>query len=211
MRPARGDAIAVEARKGERGKDDQEVKRGDDELQERVERRAQHDRNPVHCVRASTAAERSANIFVFSGRPPSALVFFPLPVSTSTGSAPTAAAHCKSRKASPTAGTPFKSRPKRSEISLNMPVAGLRQPQLSVLAWGQKNIASMRPPAWMTALHILSLIALNDTMSSKPRPMPDWLVATTTRYPACVRCAIASRLPGIGFHSSGVLINAALS
>ena len=36
-------------------------------------------------------------------------------------------------------------------------------------------------------------------------------VATTTRQPDCVRRAIASRLPGIGRHSSGCLMKSSLS
>jgi hypothetical protein len=41
--------------------------------------------------------------------------------------------------------------------------------------------------------------------------MPDWLVATTTRKPAWFKRAMASRLPGIGRHSSGDLMNWSLS
>ena len=41
--------------------------------------------------------------------------------------------------------------------------------------------------------------------------MPDWFVAMTTRKPAWFSRAIASRLPGIGRHSSGDLMNWALS
>ena len=48
-------------------------------------------------------------------------------------------------------------------------------------------------------------------MSNRPRAMPDWLVATTTRQPPCVRRAIASMLPGSGFHSAGDLMYLSLS
>ena len=60
-------------------------------------------------------------------------------------------------------------------------------------------------------LCIFSWIAFSVAMSNRPRPMPDWLVATTTRKPAWLSRAIASRLPGIGRHSSGDLMNWSLS
>jgi hypothetical protein len=69
----------------------------------------------------------------------------------------------------------------------------------------------MRPPSGASALYILSLMAFSVAMSSSPRPTPDWLEHTTTRYPEWVSRAIASRLPGIGFHSSGDLMNWSLS
>src|SRR5512147_191254 len=48
-------------------------------------------------------------------------------------------------------------------------------------------------------------------MSNRPRAMPDWLVATTTRQPACVRRAMPSTLPLIGRHSAGDLMYWSLS
>src|SRR5512139_3468443 len=65
----------------------------------------------------------------------------------------------------------------------------------------------MRPPACATALCILAWMALSVAISNSPRASPDWLVATTTRQPSRVSRAIASRLPGMGFHSSGDLMN----
>ena len=38
-----------------------------------------------------------------------------------------------------------------------------------------------RPPALASTLCIFSWIAFNVPMSKSPRPIPDWLVATTTR------------------------------
>src|SRR5450830_1376657 len=43
-------------------------------------------------------------------------------------------------------------------------------------------------------------------MSNSWRAMPDWFDATTTRYPAWFRRAIASSEPGMGIHSSGDLM-----
>jgi hypothetical protein len=44
-------------------------------------------------------------------------------------------------------------------------------------------------------MHLL-VIALSVAMSKSPRPIPDWFVAMTTRNPAWLSRAIASRLPG---------------
>jgi hypothetical protein len=60
---------------------------------------------------------------------------------------------------------------------------GLRHWQRDSAAWGQKNTASMRPPARATCLCILAWMALRVAMSNRPRPTPDWLEATTTRNP----------------------------
>ena len=42
-------------------------------------------------------------------------------------------------------------------------------------------------------------------MSNRPRPRPDWLVASTMCQPAWLSRAIASSAPGSGTHSSGEL------
>jgi hypothetical protein len=47
--------------------------------------------------------------------------------------------------------------------------------------------------------------ALTAAMSIMPRPMPDWLVATTACQPAWFSRATASSAPGIGTHSSGAV------
>ena len=62
-----------------------------------------------------------------------------------------------------------------------MPGLGLRHSQSESPVCGQKNTASTRPPASASALCIFSWIAFSVAMSNRPRPMPDWLVATTTR------------------------------
>ena len=92
-----------------------------------------------------------------------------------------------------------------------MPVLGLRQPQFSASVCGQKNSASMRPPWRKTISIILSFMALNVAMSKSPRPMPDWLVATTMRKPPWCMRAMASIAPGIGCHSAGDLMYLSLS
>lgn len=83
---------------------------------------------------------------------------------------------------------------------------GFLQSQVESAGWGQK-MASSRPPAWAMALVIFSLMALRVSMSNSPRPTPDWFEATTTRQPDSLRRAMASSEPGIGFHSSGDLMN----
>ena len=103
----------------------------------------------------------------------------------------------RSRSESPMQGTPVRSTPKRTPISCSMP--GLRLAALALRiarCAGRRTRASMRPPACASALCILSWIAFSVAMSNRPRPMPDWLVATTTRKPAWLSRAIASRLPG---------------
>jgi len=62
-----------------------------------------------------------------------------------------------------------------------MPGFGLRQSHWSSAVCGQKNTASMRAPTAAAARCIFRCIALSVAMSNSPRPMPDWLVATTTR------------------------------
>ena len=118
---------------------------------------------------------------VFFGSPPFSRVVRPLPVSTSTGCAPTVSAACRSFKLSPMQGTPFSSVWKRAAISSSMPVRGFLQPHCSTSVWGQKKSASMRPPWRKTSSIILSLMALSVAMSKRPRPIPDWLVATAMR------------------------------
>src|SRR5574343_661845 len=86
---------------------------------------------------ASTAAARSANSSVFSGKPPSALVLTPLPVSTSMGWQPAAALACRSRRESPIEATPARSTLKVSEIRRNMPGLGLRHSHCESAACGQ--------------------------------------------------------------------------
>src|SRR6267143_5412706 len=97
-RPARDDAVAPHARQRKRGKRDEGIGRRDDELRERKEARAE----PRHGARYSANAARSGKTCVPGGRWSSACVFCPLPVRTSTGRAPAAAAACTSRSASPT-------------------------------------------------------------------------------------------------------------
>src|SRR5471030_1943906 len=174
----------------------------DDGKQNLVDEGAQEN----HAASARAAAARSRCISVPSGRPPDFCVGSPLPVSTRIGLAPAALAACRSRRESPIAGTPTSATLKRSAISSSMPGCGLRQAQPASCACGHKNTASMRPPNLFTALCILSWMALSVAMSNSPLPTPDWLVATTTRKPAWVKRAIASRLPAIGFHSSGLLM-----
>src|SRR5487761_2743771 len=174
----------------------------DDDQQKVVDERAQEH----HAASARAAAARSRWVSVPSGRPPDLSVCSPLPVSTRTGRAPAALAASRSRSESPIAGTPASETLKRSAISCSMPGLGLRHAQPASWACAQKNTASMRPPSWFTALCILSCMALSVAISNKPRPRPDWLVATTTRKPAWVKRAIASRLPAMGFHSSGLLM-----
>jgi hypothetical protein len=105
-----------------------------------------------------------------------------LPVSTSIGCAPTAAAACRSRRRvadgrhAGQVGVEA-----RGDFACSMPGLGLRQSQLSALVCGQKKIASMRPPTWASAFSILSWIAISVSVSNRPRPTPDWLLATTTR------------------------------
>src|SRR4029078_12108585 len=52
---------------------------------------------------------------------------------------------------------------------------------------------------------------ISGAMSNRRRPSPDWLGATIPRNPAWLSREIASRLPGIGRHSSGDLMNWSLS
>src|SRR5690606_32499263 len=47
--------------------------------------------------------------------------------------------------------------------------------------------------------------------SKSLRPMPDWLDATATVKPLAESRAMASRLPSIGFHSAGDLMNSSES
>ncbi|CFW45544.1 Uncharacterised protein [Bordetella pertussis] len=54
-------------------------------------------------------------------------------------------------------------------------------------------------------------MALSVAVSNSPRASPDWLVASTTVQSACVRRAMACRLPGSAIHSSGDLTKASLS
>jgi hypothetical protein len=61
----------------------------------------------------------------------------PLPVRTSSGWAPTAAAACRSRRESPTAGTPDRSTLKQSAMRTYMPGLGLRQEQCASTECGQ--------------------------------------------------------------------------
>src|SRR5687768_8018711 len=170
--------------------------------------RAQH----AHAAtRWRAASARLSKTCVLRGMPPSSRVRAPLPVSTRIGCAPTASAACRSFRLSPTTGTPFSSVWKRDAISSNMPVRGFRQPQDSAAVCGQKKSASMRPPWRKTISIILSLMALSVAMSNRPRPIPDWLVATAIRQPPWCRRAIASIEPGIGRHSAGDLMYWSLS
>ena len=130
----------------------------------------------------------------------------PLPVLTSKGLAPAARAACRSRIESPINGTPVRSIRRRLAISSSNPGRGLRHRQLSAGAWGQKNTASICPPASLTERYIFSWMRIRVSRSNRPRATPDWLVATTTRQPARCRRAIAARLPGIGCHSPGDLM-----
>jgi hypothetical protein len=70
---------------------------------------------------------------------------------------------------------------------------------------------AIRPPTVLKSLFILACMALSVAMSNKPRPKPDWLLATTTCQPAWLRRAMASRAPGNGIHSSGDLMKSSLS
>src|SRR5919201_6611516 len=97
-RPAGDDAIAPHARQRKGGERKERIGRGDEDLREHKEARAE----PRHGARCSANAARSAKTCVPGGRLPSCAVFLPLPVSTSTGRAPAAAAACTSRSASPT-------------------------------------------------------------------------------------------------------------
>ena len=66
-------------------------------------------------------------------------------------------------------------------------------------------IDATKSPTAVNNLFILACMALSVAMSNKPRPKPDWLLATTTCQPAWLRRAIASSAPGRGIHSSGDL------
>ena len=69
----------------------------------------------------------------------------------------------------------------------------------------------MRPPTAASMLCILACMALSEATSNRPRPRPDWLVATTTCQPAWLSRAMASSAPGNGSHSDGDLTKSALS
>ena len=60
------------------------------------------------------------------------------------------------------------------------------------------------------ALFILVWMALSTAMSSKPRPMPGWLLTITTRQPAWLSRATASSAPGSGTQSSGEVMKSSL-
>ncbi|MNT85167.1 hypothetical protein D3C72_2252960 [compost metagenome] len=87
----------------------------------------------------------------------------------------------------------------------------MRQVQSSSGPWGHMKTASTLPPAAASSRRILVWMAVSVSMSNSPRARPDWLVAITTFQPACVRRAMACRLPGKATHSSGVLTKASLS
>src|SRR5260221_11644227 len=154
-------------------------RRRDEESADEEHDRAQ--RGHGCAMRWRLASARSSKTRVFLGMPPSAWVPFPLPVSTRIGCAPTVSAACRSFRLSPMAGTPFSSVWKRAAISSSMPVRGFLQAQASTAVCGQKKSASMRPPCRNTISIILSLIAFSVAMSNRPRPMPDWVVATAMR------------------------------
>src|SRR5919204_5051341 len=141
-RPARDDAIAPHARQRKGGERKERIGRGDEDLREHKEARAE----PRHGARCSANAARSAKTCVPGGRLPSACVFCPLPVRTSTGRAPAAAAACTSRSPSPTMYVSFSAMLKRRATSSSMPGWGLRHWQAASAAGGQKKNASMRPP-----------------------------------------------------------------
>ena len=86
-----------------------------------------------------------------------------------------------------------------------MPGSGLRQSQASSGVCGQKNTASMRPPCAASSWFICACTALTAAMSNMPRPMPDWLVATTTCQPAWLQPRHRLQRAGHGTHSSGDL------
>ena len=65
--------------------------------------------------------------------------------------------------------------------------------------------------AWPAAGSSWRASALSEAMSNRPRPRPDWLVATTACQPAWLSRAIASSAPGSGTHSSGDLTKSSRS
>ena len=65
-------------------------------------------------------------------------------------------------------------------MSNTMPLFGFRQPQSAAAVCGQNQTPSIAPPACCTILCILLCISVSSCMVNRPRPMPDWLVATAT-------------------------------
>src|SRR5258708_5595676 len=118
MRPSRDNAIAGNRSEGEgEQRDDGEDER-DREPEHLINDRTQERDGQTHATMWRTAAARSAKTGVPSGSPPAALVLAPLPVSTSIGCAPAAAAACRSRSESPTLGTPATSTLNRWAMSM---------------------------------------------------------------------------------------------
>ena len=146
-RPAGDDAIARHGRKRERGERQKGVGRSDEQQRQREESRAQR----RHGAKCSANAARSGNTCVAAGRFPSSRVFRPLPVSTSTGRAPAAAAAYTYLRASPTMYTSFSDTLKRRATSRSMPGWGLRHSQPASAACGQKKNASILPPICASA------------------------------------------------------------
>ena len=87
-------------------------------------------------------------------------------------------------------------------MSSIMPGCGLRQSQLFRRVRAEEHGVDA-PALPSIAWFMKACTALTLAMSTRPRPMPAWLVATTTCQPAWFRRATASSAPGTGTHSSG--------
>ena len=192
--------------KRKREQRDDRPDRRHDELEQRVDA-AERTTAPALIARwrAPPRRDRRRSACLRAGRP-RLRVASPLPVSTSIGAAPTAAAACRSRSESPTLGTPFRSTLKRRAISSSSPGLGLAAVAVRVLrrAGRRRSRRCARRSARARGACV-SWIAFSVDTSKSPRPTPDWFVASTTWKPAWFSRAIASRLPGIGRHSSGAL------
>ena len=146
------------------------------------------------------------------GKSPSRNVFSPLPVSTRIGCAPTASA---AMQVAQRVADARHAGHVDAEAHADLPQhAGLRLAAFALRvrrsAGSRTRRRAARPPAPAPCASCRGSRSAF-AMSNRPRPMPDWLVAMTTRKPAWLSRAIASRLPGIGRHSSGDLMNWALS
>ena len=174
------------------------------------------ERSRRHGARAAAAnAARSANTCgaVAAGRLRRGSCL-PLPVSTRTGCAPAAAAACEvaSARRRP-CGTSFERHVEAPrDLRAACPGLGLRQSQPASAACGQKKNASMRPADLRRARAAACRGSRSAcAMSNRPRADARLVGRHHDAIAGLVRRAIASRLPGIGLHSSGDLMYWSLS
>ena len=113
---------------------------------------------------------------------------------------PAGRAACR-RPSAPCSGRRRSARP----ISASGPAGACGSRSASSGVCGQKNTASRRPPMAASSWFMCACTALTEAMSIRPRPMPDWLVATTACQPAWLSRATASSAPGIGYPFVGRL------